>query len=103
MSMPIMGKRSSVATGSWSFVATSSSPPSGVLASQPHPDPWMPASSALYAARNFSSEPYFRSMAAMRVGAVLGLAEEEEAGHRFCQNSEWLMWPPPLNLLQQGG
>lgn len=38
-------------------------------------------------------------MSAIKVGALSGFASAELGGVRFSQKREWLMCPPPLNLM----
>jgi len=89
-------------------VVTISKSPLSFVISQPHPLPWIPASVALKEVINWSTDPYFDSIA-----CLIGPAGSsyDLGGVRFSQNNyswevdltddtEWLMCPPPLNRMR---
>jgi len=59
----------------------------------------MPSRSVFSSCWKFWREPYFSSIALTSFGAAEGDEAGEEAGARERQKREWLICPPPLNLL----
>ena len=87
-------------SGSWFAVATASSDlVLGLSASQAQPEPWMPSATALTSDLRPSSEPNALVTASARGPDEGNWASAEVGGVRFSQKSEWLMCPPPLNLI----
>lgn len=98
MSIPKSGTCGGV-TGSWlAVVITSRRLFLELRANQPQPEPWIPRVAAVTSFLRFSKPPRSRSTALANALPSGYLASADCAGARFFQKSEWLMWPPPLNL-----
>jgi hypothetical protein len=101
-------------TGSWlEVVIISKRLPEVFQASHAQPEPWIPSAAAVNSCwkfvkalcglvrwrhRGLSKHSYFW-IACESVGAASSFESGLLAGARFFQNREWLMCPPPLNLI----
>lgn len=65
---------------------------------QPHPLPWIAPVLAIIAFLNSSTEPKSRTIAFSSCPPETTFPPCALEGARFFQNSEWLIWPPPLNF-----
>lgn len=88
--LPVVGSN-----GSWlAVVFIRSLPVAGLYPSHPQPEPWIATVLLINSFFMFSNKP--KSLLIMSIRSPFG--SPPPVGLSTCQNKEWLIWPPPLNL-----